>query len=842
MQIFGGALFKPIFQFVCGIGDIAIEIMQDIFLANKTSMNVSFGSIKQYIIRYSPGIIFSGKIPAFDVNFINPQASEDTKQYCSKIITIYHEELSDKGDEAIIRYARDKFKCPEELMRATLDRIKTKNDSASTQWGEKTFSDAQSCFNYLQNMGVQYFKYTPTLDLWGHEHEIDIPDTYMPITNKFISEYFEETADNKVTVNLGFLTTNIDDISALSPETIYVDLEDGTQESFRGVFYVELNYVKNLTEGKTSIAKQLQPTIAKWYKTTRLIAIVGLLSILVYVGIRIILSSTGQDKSKYKKMFMDWLTALCLLFILHYIMAFILEISSMLTKIFLNNVMDNQNKDILMSSLRSSIELDQTFRGTASLAIMYVALVILTVTFTFQYLKRVIYMAFLTMIAPLIALTYPLDKIKDGQAQAFGMWLREYIFNSLLQVVHLFVYCLLVGSSMDFILVNPIYGIVAITFIVPAEKFIRKMFGFDKASTVGTLGAAAGGAAVMSMVNKMRQAGGHKGQQGQQGQQESKEQGETRTATRTTNWGTAGSGTQAGNPQAENSQAGNSQAENSQAGNSQAGNSQAGNSQAGNSQAENSQAENSQAGNSQAENSQAENSQAENSSTEGAKQILARPGVKGGLRAVGRRFTRKGGPLRKLGITALKSLGGLAGATIGVAAGVASGDLSKAAQYGVAGAAAGYVSAGKLGNTGLGVVNKVKSYADTYRQGYNGNSKEEKNRKFDEKFMKSEACKQLVEQYTTDKKKKEEVQSNIGEMLEYGIQDPKQMDIALKNNYRANEASQYIKLASKCPESMAYDKEAFKKFLNNHPDSNVQALAGIQKEVNRLYEGMHAFK
>lgn len=86
-------------------------------------------------------------------------------------------------------------------------------------------------------------------------------------------------------------------------------------------------------------------------------------------------------------MFMDWLTALCLLFILHYIMAFILEISSMLTKIFLNNVMDNQNKDILMSSLRSSIELDQTFRGTASLAIMYVALVILTVTFTFQYLK-----------------------------------------------------------------------------------------------------------------------------------------------------------------------------------------------------------------------------------------------------------------------------------------------------------------------------------------------------------------------------------------------------------------------------------------------------------------------
>ena len=801
MQIFGGALFKPIFQFVCGIGDIAIEIMQGIFLTNKTSMYVSVGSINQYIIRYSPGIIFSGKIPALDINFINPQASEDTKQYCTQAITIYHERLPDKGNEAIIKYAKDKHKCPEELMRATLDRIKTKNDSASTQWGEKTFSDAQSCLNYLLSVGTTVFA------IGGAPNN---PQPYpKPISIEEISSIFEKTADNKVTVNLGFLTTNIADIEAARPETIYIDLEDGTQESFNGVFYVELNYVKNLTEGKISVAKQLQPTIAKWYKTTRLIAIVGLLSILVYVGIRIILSSTGQDKSKYKKMFMDWLTALCLLFILHYIMAFILEISSMLTKIFLNNVMDNQNKDILMSSLRSSIELDQTFRGTASLAIMYVALVILTVTFTFQYLKRVIYMAFLTMIAPLIALTYPLDKIKDGQAQAFGMWLREYIFNSLLQVVHLFVYCLLVGSSMDFILVNPIYGIVAITFIVPAEKFIRKMFGFEKATTVGTLGAAAGGAAVMSMVNKMRQAGGHKGQQGQQGQQESKEQGKTRTATRKPNWGTAGSGTQTGTTTTgtqTGTQTGTTTTE-TQTGTTTTGTTTTG------------------------------------TQTGGAKPTLARPGVKGGLRAVGRRFTRKGGPLRKLGITALKSLGGLAGATIGIAAGVASGDLSKAAQYGVAGAAAGYASAGKLGNTGLGVVNKVKSYADTYRQGYNGNSKDEKNRKFDEKFMKSEECKQLVEQYTTDTKDKKEVQSNIGEMLEYGIQDPKQMDIALKNNYGANEASQYIKLASKCPESMAYDREAFKKFLENHPDSNIQEL--IQQhpdELNRLYEGMHAFK
>ena len=51
-------------------------------------------------------------------------------------------------------------------------------------------------------------------------------------------------------------------------------------------------------------------------------------------------------------------------------------------------------------------------------AVMYIIMVIYTVIFTFMYIRRVLYMSFLTMVAPLIALTYPLDKIKDSKAQA----------------------------------------------------------------------------------------------------------------------------------------------------------------------------------------------------------------------------------------------------------------------------------------------------------------------------------------------------------------------------------------------------------------------------------------
>lgn len=113
-------------------------------------------------------------------------------------------------------------------------------------------------------------------------------------------------------------------------------------------------------------------------------------------------------------------------------------------------------------------------------------------------------MAFLTMIAPMIALTYPLDKIKDGKAQAFSYWLREYIFNCLIQPVHLLLYAVLIGNAIEFATSNMLYAIVALAFLVPAEKFVKEMFGMKSQSPTATLGAAAGGAMIMSMLNKIK--------------------------------------------------------------------------------------------------------------------------------------------------------------------------------------------------------------------------------------------------------------------------------------------------------------------------------------------------
>ena len=108
-------------------------------------------------------------------------------------------------------------------------------------------------------------------------------------------------------------------------------------------------------------------------------------------------------------------------------MAFVLQTISSINNFFF---FYENGVDKIFSNIRYEADKSYSVMQMFASTVMYVALVVLTCTFTIQYLKRVIYMAFLTMIAPLICLTYPLDKIKDGQAQALSMWLREYIFNA----------------------------------------------------------------------------------------------------------------------------------------------------------------------------------------------------------------------------------------------------------------------------------------------------------------------------------------------------------------------------------------------------------------------------
>ena len=73
----------------------------------------------------------------------------------------------------------------------------------------------------------------------------------------------------------------------------------------------------------------------------------------------------------------------------------------------------------------------------------------------------------------------------------------------MIQPFHLILYAVLVGAAIDLASESMIYAVVAIYFVTPAEKLLRKFFGFDNAGTLSAAGSFAGGALFSAMINKM---------------------------------------------------------------------------------------------------------------------------------------------------------------------------------------------------------------------------------------------------------------------------------------------------------------------------------------------------
>ena len=550
----GEKLISGVFYLIAYLGDVGIQIMQTMMIGTNEIKNGS-----EYEIKYSPGLIFANAIVSLDANFIKPNETEwtsgkvttktkkDTLEYKQWTVAygfdgtevdstniIYNgttthyvngtkTEISETGgggsaekrDELLEKYGYN-----------------TASDKEAKGTGATTYTWTSSGVKYqlawtiqTSRSGATYSIILSILEGTSGETE-EQPDDYVTkwlnsygynkSNSDKITEGETKTETGKQTVTYEW-TTSADKRYQLQKINITPVSRNANAKGSVSVAVYEIITVTDVDGARTigSPANKLQSYVSKWYIALRTIALVGLLSVLLYIGIRIILSSaSANDKAKYKNMLKDWIVAICILFTLHYIMAFMLDMTENANNIIRNNVAtksssEDYEKDILMSDIRNKIgesykDVKKYMWDVAGYTVMYLALVILTGVFTVQYLKRVIYMAFLTMIAPMIALTYPLDKIKDNKAQAFSFWLREYIFNCLIQPVHFLLYTLLIGNASDFATTNMLYAIVALGFLVPAEKLIKEMFGIKSSTPVGTLGAAAGGAMVMSMLNKMK--------------------------------------------------------------------------------------------------------------------------------------------------------------------------------------------------------------------------------------------------------------------------------------------------------------------------------------------------
>ena len=443
--------------------------------------------------------------------------------------------------------------------------------------------------------------------------------------------------------------------------TPYDIFSSGTYEERNGSYYTKLGLLdinffadRDIQSDTPLVSSEiLAPVIGNVYKALRNLAMVLMLLVVLYIGIKIMISSIAAQQAKYKQLLVDWLVGFALLFVMHYIMSGIVYLNSVVVKMLSNGEGDayyvafaeleddvnasqhdtdstwvdvvfnvandvfydgddypnkytnfkekrlivrnsvnedgtfsnvGSNNDNYIDSKTGRIDLESVPRGTqdggirvlgfisvsgtalsggskgyigadaskwgengviylsASIinpghnnekyenkaiarlntmsyvrtissfgsedndsvllfdnggkanmdiagvmgfSILYLCLVIETIMFTFTYIKRVLQMSFLTMVAPIVAIMYPVDKIGDGKAQAFNTWFKDYLFNILIQPMHLLLYTIFIVAAAQLVSRNIIYALAIYGFMIPSEKYFKKLLGFEKASTGG---------------------------------------------------------------------------------------------------------------------------------------------------------------------------------------------------------------------------------------------------------------------------------------------------------------------------------------------------------------------
>ena len=307
-----------------------------------------------------------------------------------------------------------------------------------------------------------------------------------------------------------------DQINNLSAGIAYIDNGTNKPETitpyeilFNKVKIVDINFFNigsatGTQEG--AIVNKIRLGVSGWFYAMRNISAAILLCILLYVGIRMAISTIASDRAMYKKMLVDWVCSLVLIFVLQYIMIFTIYCNNAIV----NAISFTSDPNAIKAAYDKIAELAMEVFSVNSLAavIVYCMLVWQTLGLFFSYLNRMIKIAFLIIISPLISITYSIDKIGDGKAQALGNWLKEFVFTVLIQPFHCAIYMCLISTSLNILVQNAgggndeetlagaIIAILCIKFTKDAEKIVKKIFAFKSDDSKTSL---AGGLAISAM-------------------------------------------------------------------------------------------------------------------------------------------------------------------------------------------------------------------------------------------------------------------------------------------------------------------------------------------------------
>lgn len=317
---------------------------------------------------------------------------------------------------------------------------------------------------------------------------------------------------------LKLLTTALDGVVGilfLLPKTIFlislytvgqvINLAAGGEFSIESIIFnqavdhpveiISIDFFDSNGDSKGNTKALIQQNIATWYVAIRNIAITILVIVAMYIAIRMLLATTSEKKAQYKEILIYWVQSLALIFVLHYIMIGIIAINDALVKSLYKageEVITGKNNNImetLFSNAFNAIKITTSLANTFA----YMVLCFVTIMFFISYLKRMMTIAFLITIAPLVTITYSIDKIGDGKSQALNAWLKEFSYTILIQPFHCITYLALGSIGTQLLERNDNFGDIFIglyflSFILQSENIVRGIFGIQPSTMKNVIG------------------------------------------------------------------------------------------------------------------------------------------------------------------------------------------------------------------------------------------------------------------------------------------------------------------------------------------------------------------
>lgn len=241
-----------------------------------------------------------------------------------------------------------------------------------------------------------------------------------------------------------------------------------------------INIFEETPSGPNSeLSNTIKQNTAIWYVAIRNIATAACAVTLLYVGIRMAIASTAEDSAKYKKMLVSWLVGAILLFVMHYIVLIMIKITEIFTSLIVNAIGNDANITEMEVTMLTKIP-DDTAKaegwGKLIYLIMNFVLVFYQLKFFIMYLFRVLKIFILTIISPLMCVTYPIDAMGDGKAQGFNNWFRRVMMEIFIQPIHLVIYIVFIYSAGEIAKTQPLIGIIFIIALDYSEKIVRNAF------------------------------------------------------------------------------------------------------------------------------------------------------------------------------------------------------------------------------------------------------------------------------------------------------------------------------------------------------------------------------